>query len=194
MAPQTSRMGRIDHLRAILDSISCMLTRRSILQATSAFALASRTLKASLTEQTDFAQRIFSLINEIRDVNGAPPLQWSAAVSECARQQSIRKVELRFPGHTDPARGGVGERLHTAGIDWARCGENIFMEKGWDDPVRYAAVFWWYSPPHQANILNPDFTDTGVGVAQGPDEAFFATQIFLTRPLVVPPGRKFKTR
>jgi uncharacterized protein YkwD len=129
-----------------------------------------------------FSLRIFSRINQLRERNGAEPLQWSDQVAECARQQSVRKVELRFPGHDDSERGGVAERLRTAGIGWARCGENIFMEKGWDDPVNFAVVFWWYSPGHQANLLNPDYTDTGVGLAHGPDQAWFITQIFLAPP------------
>jgi uncharacterized protein YkwD len=135
-----------------------------------------------VADERDFARRIFSRINQLRERNGAEPLQWSDQLAECARQQSIRKVELRFPGHDDPERGGVAERLRTAGIGWSRCGENIFMERGWDDPVNFAVVFWWYSPGHQANLLNPEYTDTGVGLAQGPDQAWFITQIFLEPP------------
>jgi uncharacterized protein YkwD len=156
-----------------------MVTRRAILQVAAAIGF-----KPGAGEQ-DFARRIFSRINEIRVINGAGELQWSDAVAECAQQQSERKVELRFPGHEDPERGGVAERLQRAGIGWSRCGENLFMEKGWDDPVNYALVCWWYSPGHQANLLNPDYTETGVGLAQGEDGAWFVTQIFVTPPLLV---------
>jgi uncharacterized protein YkwD len=149
-----------------------MMTRRSVLQAAAGFAALPQ----------DFARRVFLRINDIRELHGAGALQWSVAVAECARQQSARKVELRFPGHNDPERGDVAERLHAAGIAWSRCGENIFMERGWDDPVDYAAVFWWYSPGHRANLLNPEYTETGVGVIQGQDEAWFVTQIFLAPP------------
>ena len=96
---------------------------------------------AADADPSDFAHRIFSLINEIRDVNRVGPLEWSEAAAKCASQQSLRKVELRFPGHNDPERGDVAQRLRAAGISWERCGENAFMEKGWDDPVRFAAVF-----------------------------------------------------
>jgi uncharacterized protein YkwD len=163
------------------------ITRRSILRIAPAigatsFAITSQASSASTPDERDFARRIFSRINQLREQNGSEPLRWSDAVAECARQQSIRKVELRFPGHEDPERGGAAERLRTAGIGWSRCGENIFMEKGWDDPVNFAVVFWWYSPGHQANLLNPDYTDTGVGLAQGLDQAWFITQIFLEPP------------
>ena len=163
-----------------------LMTRRSILRTAAAIGAPSLVAASQTglvrTNEPDFARRIFSRINQLREGTGAEPLQWSDAVAECARQQSTRKVELRFPGHNDPERGSIAERLRAAGIDWALCGENIFMEKGWDDPVNYAVVFWWYSPGHQANLLNPEFTHTGVGLAQGPDRAWFVTQIFLEQP------------
>src|SRR5665213_57321 len=160
-----------------------MIARRSFLR--------SGTLLASLspTEEHDFARRIFSRINEIRELHEAPALRWSDALAECARRQSIRKVELRFPGHNDPERGDVAERLRTAGIDWMRCGENLFMEKGWEDPVNFAVVFWWYSDGHRENLLNPADTQSAVGLAQGTDGAWFVTQIFMSPP---PPGVRMK--
>jgi uncharacterized protein YkwD len=168
------------------------MTRRLALQAVA--ALASSDLRAvppreDWGEDRELARRIFSRINELRVARGAGELRWSEAVAECAREQSSRKVALRFSGHRDPERGDVADRLRTAGINWASCGENIFMERGWDDPVNYAVVFWWYSSGHQANILNPEFTLTGVGLSQGGDRAWFATQIFVTPPLLKTRGR-----
>lgn len=157
------------------------MTRRSILRV-AALGAGTRYGLASAADQHDLAARIFSQINQLRQQNGAESLEWSTALADCARQQSVRKAQLRFPGHDDPERGGIAERLHTAGICWARCAENMFMEKGWDDPVNFAVVFWWYSPGHQENLLNPAFTNTGVGLAQGEDEAWFVTQIFLESP------------
>jgi uncharacterized protein YkwD len=153
-----------------------MMTRRFLLQSAAAAAAA----RISRTEEHDFARRIFSRINELRELHGAPALRWSEVVAESARGQSLRKVELRFPGHNDPERGDVAARLSSAGIAWSRCGENIFMEKGWDDPVNFAVVFWWYSPGHQSNMLNAEYTESGVGLAQGTDGAWFVTQIFIT--------------
>jgi uncharacterized protein YkwD len=129
---------------------------------------------------SDYARRIFQKINDLRVVRGAPALVWSDALAACAEEQSLRKVQLRFPGHVDPERGDVATRLRAAGIRWMRCAENIFMEKGWEDPVNFAVVFWWYSPGHQENLLNPEYRESGIGVAQGADGAYFVTQIFVT--------------
>ena len=130
----------------------------------------------------EFARRIFDRINELRVQSGVRELAWSAPLARCATEQSLRKDQLRFPGHNDPERGSVSERLVAAGIGWAHCGENIFSERGYADPVHFAVVFWWYSPGHKENLLNSDFTETGVGVVQGADGTFFVTQIFVLPP------------
>jgi uncharacterized protein YkwD len=161
------------------------MTRRILLQT----ALAT-VAHAALNPDT-LARRIFDRINELRTQSGVEPLAWSARLGQCAKEQSIRKDRLRFPGHDDPERGSVSERLHTAGIPWARCGENIFSERGYADPVHYAVVSWWYSPGHTEKMRSPRVTQTGVGVAQGSDGTFFVTQIFVLPP---PPAPKISRR
>ncbi|HVW85523.1 MAG TPA: CAP domain-containing protein, partial [Bryobacteraceae bacterium] len=137
------------------------MTRRALFQAALAIGVSDE------RDLHEFARRIFDRANELRSLRGAPVLQWREDLARCAREQSLRKAKLRFPGHNDPERGDIAQRLRTAGIPWTLCGENVFQERGWDDPVNFAIVFWWYSAGHQANMLNPAYTDSGVGVAQG---------------------------
>jgi uncharacterized protein YkwD len=166
------------------------MTRRSLLGAAllpAALLQTDGNSKASAALNPDvLARRIFDRINELRVVSGVEELAWSAPVARCAREQSLRKDRLRFPGHTDPERGSVSERLQAAGIRWARCGENIFSERGYADPVHFAVVFWWYSSGHKENLLNREFTHSGVGVAESADGTFFVTQIFLLPPQDAP--------
>jgi uncharacterized protein YkwD len=161
-----------------------MVARRSFLLLAGAGLV-----RASADDDRGFALRVFHKINEIREQNGSPALGWSEGLAECAREQSRRKVALRFPGHEDPERGGVAERLNTAGVRWMRSGENLFMERGWDDPVDYAVVFWWYSEGHKMNLLDSEYTLTGVGLAQARDRTWYATQIFVTP---TPPGARLR--
>jgi uncharacterized protein YkwD len=156
-----------------------MTTRREILAVALAATAGSATATPSDEEQ--YAYRIFRRINELRAVRGAPALIWSNAIATCAHEQSIRKAKLRFPGHNDPERGDVSARLNAAGIRWSRCGENLFMERGWEDPVNFAVTFWWYSTSgHQQNLLAPEFTESAIGVVKADDDSFFVTQIFVT--------------
>ena len=157
-------------------------TRRNFLGIAAALGCAGA---APDREDSEFTMRIFAKINELRVARSAPPLVWSRELAACAYEQSRRKALLGFPGHDDPERGDVAARLTAAGLKWSACAENLFMEKGWDDPANLAVVFWWYSTSgHQENLLNPRYTQSAIGVFKAGDGAFFVTQIFMT-PRVV---------
>jgi uncharacterized protein YkwD len=157
-----------------------MRTRRNILRMAGVLG-ASLLRAAEHPRESEFTMRIFQKINELRVSRGATALAWSDPLAVCAHEQSRRKALLRFDGHNDPERGDVAARLRSAGIAWSACGENLFMEKGWDDPANLAVVFWWYSTSgHQENLLNPIYTESAIGVVQADDGTFFVTQIFMT--------------
>lgn len=156
-----------------------MITRRELLTAAAVLPAGAATFPGSAEEE--FAYRIFQKINDLRVKRGARALIWSNTIAGCAREQSARKAKLRFPGHNDPEYGDVGARLDRAKITWARCGENLFSESGWEDPVNFAVTFWWYSTSgHQENLLTPEYTESAIGVVKAEDGSFFVTQIFVT--------------
>jgi len=88
-------------------------------------------------------------------------------------------MERGFFGHADPQRGSLASRLSRAGIRWNRCGENIYRESGMEEPADDAVEGWMRSPPHRASILDPLFTQSGVGIAMNADTEYFITQIFI---------------
>lgn len=173
-----------------------MIHRRSFLQscASGCFAAAavSVPLRASETDAKvrEFETRIFDRINELRVECGAPALEWREAIWAAARDQSARKAELQFPGHVDPQRGDIAQRLTARGLLWSRCGENLFFERGYADPVNLAVVCWWYSAGHRENLLNADYLQSAVGIALDQDDRIFATQIFVTPPASGPRMQK----
>lgn len=128
------------------------------------------------------AHKIFTLANRQRSLHGLHQLKWNDAVAEQARQHSLNMMERGFFAHSDPVRGPLGARLHAAKIGWSRCGENIFREQGMDDPADAAIEGWMKSPPHRRSLLDPLFTQTGVGIAISPDTEYFITEEFI-RPL-----------
>jgi uncharacterized protein YkwD len=153
------------------------MTRRALLLTALPAAL-----HATLPERPnllEMARRTHLKINEIRALRNLPPLEWSDSLALLARQHCARKEKLHFPGHNDPQQGDVGDRLGKAGIAFDRCGENIFEIRGYDDPVNFALVFWWY-------MLNPAWLKTGVGVSVDETDRFYVTQIFLAP---APPNR-----
>jgi uncharacterized protein YkwD len=124
-------------------------------------------------------RKVFALANRQRRLHGLHELAWNNALASEAHRQSTNMMERGFFSHIDPVRGGLSARLHAAGIQWIRCGENIFREQGLDDPPDAAVEGWMKSPAHRASLLDPLFTQAGVGIAISPDTEYFITQIFI---------------
>lgn len=126
--------------------------------------------------------KVFTAANRQRQLHGLSQLAWSEPVAEQARLHSVNMMERGFFSHTDPVRGATAKRLNSAGIGWSRSGENIFRERGMDDPPNVAMEGWMRSPAHRQSLLDPQFTETGVGVAISPDTEYFITQVFIRPP------------
>jgi len=124
-------------------------------------------------------KQVIAEANRQRALHGVPELKWDDAVADQARSHSINMMQRGFFSHIDPERGALAARLDGAGIGWTRCGENIYQEKGLDDPVQSAVEGWMNSPQHRKNLLDPLFTLSGVGIAISPDTDYFITQIFI---------------
>ena len=124
-------------------------------------------------------RKVFDKVNRQRRLHGLHELAWNDAVAEQARRHSFNMMERHFFGHADPLRGSLASRLSRAGIRWNRCGENIYRESGIEEPADDAVEGWMRSPAHRASILDPLFTQSGVGIAINADTEYFFTQIFI---------------
>jgi uncharacterized protein YkwD len=73
----------------------------------------------------------------------------------------------------------VGDRAKRQGYEWRRIGENIATGQG---SAAQAVAGWLASPGHCANIMNPEFTESGAAYAvnTGSDTVIYWTQVFGT--------------
>jgi uncharacterized protein YkwD len=55
----------------------------------------------------------------------------------------------------------------------------VFREKDYQDPVSIAVVHWMYSEGHRHNLLSPEFTTSGVGLAMDAARTVAITQQFV---------------
>ncbi len=124
-------------------------------------------------------KRLCGYVNDERTKRDLGPLQFVERLADAARMHSIRMMTRDFFSHQDPDFGNLQMRLQDAGIVWARCAENIFHSYGWEDPLRLAVIHWMTSPGHRENILLPDVTMTGIGIARKPGDHWYLTQMFL---------------
>jgi uncharacterized protein YkwD len=127
----------------------------------------------------DLAQAAGARVNEERRARGLPALAWDSKLASAARQHSERMVQGGSFSHVDPEFGDVAARLNRLGIPWKKCAENIAEQNGFQNPAEIAVRNWMQSPGHRKNILNRDYTRTGVGVAVRRDGTTTFTQIFV---------------
>jgi uncharacterized protein YkwD len=130
--------------------------------------------------------RVFEEVNRVRRAQGLEPLEWNEMLAEEAQRQAQNMAARRFFAHRDPVRGDIGERLNASHIRWVDCAENLFRERGYNDPVAAAVRGWLESPGHRRNMLDKVMTQTGVGIAvDGPDTVLIVQEFI--RPPDTPP-------
>jgi uncharacterized protein YkwD len=149
---------------AVLGSLLALAP--SLPSATAALAAAPPGSPASVA----YVQRVVVLVNARRAAAGLHPL----AVSACA-------TRLAAPWSAHMAATGV--LVHQSLLPLLRCpasraGENIAY--GGISADRMMAM-WMASPGHRANILNPRFTQFGVGAVRTTSGTWWATQDFFAR-------------
>lgn len=125
---------------------------------------------------------MFELINRDRlnSANGVHlrPLHWNARLAAIARAHSLDMIRQGYFGHVAPDGQSVIDRLNAARIAWQAEGENIAIAPSVSQAEREFMNEPRFQHNHRWNILNPNYTDVGVGVAKGPHGEYYVTQDF----------------
>jgi len=125
---------------------------------------------------------IFRGVNRAREKNGLQPLKENPQLQRVARRHSEDMATRHFAGHRNPDGWDVVDRLRAEGIDeFIAVGENIFTGKAVGDPAPVAVREWLKSAGHRKNLLNPRYTEGGIGIAGGGTDTIYITQVFLER-------------
>jgi uncharacterized protein YkwD len=117
-----------------------------------------------------FQDRVLALLNQQRATNGLSPLQREATLDSVAQAYSQAMMQATAAGpvylsHTGPDGSTLARRVSAAGYAWNTLGEDLGA--GQRTPEQVVAA-WMGSPEHRDNILDPDFSDVGIGLAVGP--------------------------
>lgn len=121
----------------------------------------------------------FEAVNRERVERGLPELRATEKLSAVARAHSEDMAARDYVAHVNPEGLGLAARATSAGLVFARIGENIQMSRGADDPVRRAVTGWLESAGHRATMLDVGFVDTGIGVALDESGSLYFTQLFV---------------
>lgn len=111
----------------------------------------------------------------------ADTLNWSDDLADVALDYSQRMCDEGFFDHKDPQGHSMEYRFQEAGVFYVKIGENLARGKTLL-PSQAMAMFM-NEPPcqmnHRGNVLDNDFTSTGVGTVICGDKTIY-TQLFAT--------------
>ncbi|MGW7688266.1 CAP domain-containing protein [Streptomyces asiaticus] len=108
-------------------------------------------------------QEVVDLVNSERSKAGCEPLTVNAKLTKAAQDHSEDMAAHSNMSHTGSDGSSPGDRIERAGYSWRAYGENVAY--GYDSP-KSVMEGWMNSSGHKANILNCDFKEIGVGLAQ----------------------------
>ena len=125
---------------------------------------------------------VFDLINQQRVKHKLGNLIWNDKLSKMARAYSKQMAKENFFSHFDSEGRSIVERADDFEIDdWKKIGENLFFSEGYVSPSRIAVNGWRKSPSHWKNILDKEWTHTGVGAYETRNGKTYITQVFVKR-------------
>jgi uncharacterized protein YkwD len=132
---------------------------------------------------------VFETVNGLRRTNGLPPLTPSSELGAVARRHSARMLDAGIVAHVLPGSPELAERLASAGISYQHAFENV--ARGESSIAAHAAIE--ASPAHRKNLLTPEATRLGVGVARGAlptgERIVYLTEILIEPALAGEPDR-----
>jgi len=91
-----------------------------------------------------------------------PALSENALLDQIAMQQAQYEASIGDFSHEDGSGHHVDTRATDVGYNWVAIGENV----GYDVSAAQLYTGWLGSPGHYSNIVDADFTEIGIGVAQ----------------------------
>jgi Cysteine-rich secretory protein family len=113
--------------------------------------------------------------NRDRTAQGKPALTLNPALSAAAQQHAEMMAQQNILSHDLPGEAGLAQRAASAGAHFSSIAENIAVS----DALHRIHESWMQSAPHNANLMNAEFTIVGIGIAKRGGK-IFAVEDFAT--------------
>jgi uncharacterized protein YkwD len=130
----------------------------------------------------DAERALFEAANRERVALGLRPLQWDNSLASAAREHALRMAQRNTLSHQFPGELPLQDRTRLAGARFSSVAENVAE----GPTAEMIHVSWMHSPPHRANLLDPQLNSVGIAVAilqtrsypGGPAPLLFAVEDF----------------
>ncbi|HEX2998102.1 MAG TPA: CAP domain-containing protein [Anaerolineales bacterium] len=120
---------------------------------------------AADTNAAAFEEEVIRLVNVERAKEGLDPVVSQSQLTQAAQNHAIDLACYGAVGHTSSDGSTLIDRLDLVGYMWLNAGEN--MAVSYATPAAVVTA-WMNSSGHRANILDPEFTQMGIGYVYNP--------------------------
>jgi hypothetical protein len=129
------------------------------------------------------SQNLISLINSERTKNGISPLQSNPQLNQAAISKVQEMESQNYFSHFSPSGKRGVSFIDDQGFVYEKAAENLAVYYDSDEEIVAA---WMNSAGHRQNILDPDFSETGIAAIVGKYNNFETTYVvqFFAKPLV----------
>jgi uncharacterized protein YkwD len=103
---------------------------------------------------------LFNAANGVRAAAGLQPLKWDNALASAAHEHALRMANANTLSHQLPGEPPPQDRARHAGVRFSMMAENVAL--GTSIPGLH--TLWMNSPPHRANLLDPQLNAIGISV------------------------------
>ena len=112
----------------------------------------------------DFNQQVIASINQQRAAHSLRPLNENSLLDISASKKALDMLSQNYWDHVSPQGVYPWSLMNQAGYRYATAGENL--GKGYFDAQSQVSG-WMNSPAHRTNLLNSNFREAGVYIANG---------------------------
>ena len=141
-------------------------------------SLSLRTHGSAASDAGAVERELFELVNRGPAPVGLAPLVWDDRAAAIARKHSEEMRDKEFVAHVSPTTGTAADRARAGGLATPLLLENLARSYS---PAE-AEDGLMDSPGHRANLLSPQATHLGIGVALGHNVGWqrelYVTQLF----------------
>ena len=123
----------------------------------------------------ELEQKAVMLLNAARKAEGLEPLKVNLLLSKLAADYALDMNKRKFFAHVDPDGKDPFDRMAAIGIDYPNAGENIALSPD----VETAHKMLMDSPLHRENIMQPKYTEIGIGVRPDSRGGVYLVQEFI---------------
>jgi len=117
--------------------------------------------------------QLLEAANRDRAAAGLPPLQWDMSLAAVAHQHAQRMAQTNTLSHQLAGELPLQQRATQAGARFSLIAENVAEGPSASNLHQQ----WMNSPPHRANLLDPELNAVGIAVVQN-GAMFFAVEDF----------------